>query len=1404
MNYVRLLIVTAGLDEVWWAGWQAARAQVAAAGIVLQRLERPDHPDGPRAVGVGFQEHLQWFGPIDDEPRRQLVVEYAQALLGAAAPALLPPALAALAQAQTPAPGSAAGAPAGLVVLSHADTDLLVVEHARAQFPAGFPAVSGHSLVGLADAEALSALVGERRSPRTLVIVRIHGAASAVAGLDELVTRANAEGWHLAAISGIELGLTSLPRSAGVPPDLIEDLTAYFMAGGTANIGQALRRGAAHLGFPFEWQALRTMPAHGLYHPDLLVTERAEWAAYRPPGALAIVLFYRAHVLSGNLEFVDRLVRALSARGLAAVGVFTSSLRDRDALGVPLALSQLDEYPQVIVNTVSFPVFAASSLDNTPADATLAAFCAVGAPLLQAICCGTPRAVWQDSARGLTPLEAALNIALPECDGRLITVPISFKENHRYVPDIERIDRVAGLAQRMTVLREKPNAAKRLAIVLNNQGGKAQSLGGAVGLDTPASLWQWLLDLRTAGYTVGELPVSPAALMAQLIAQGGYDEKNPLAVGRAWRLPRARYAAWFAAQSAGFRQPLSEMWGTPTTAGPTLAAPFWRSNRAAAQSSPFLLLHEPHTDDTDYLFCGLAFGNVLVGVQPPRGFGVGVDAMYHSPDLPPCHHYAAFYRGLDEVWQADAIIHFGTHGTLEWLPGKSVALSGDCAPDVLLGDLPLIHPFVMNNPGEGAQAKRRTHAVIIDHLVPPLTHAENYGPLAALARLVEEYYQAEVLDTPKLPVLRAQIWELVRTAQLDQDLKELRSERHGDHQHGWDERVDDHGVPLGLGKLSGRGFAHLLEDLDAYLCDLGRAQIRGGLHRLGAPPAGVALVDMVFAIVRSANGGVPSLVDCVTLACGIEPHQLRLAQGRWTGEVPPAVALAPTASLTVGQLRQALDDLARRLLTELGHADFSGAAVSGVLERGLGQARSAADCVGLAGVLDFVCARVVPDLRRTTDETTQMLAALEARYVPPGPSGAPTRGMAHVLPSGRNFYTTDPRGLPTPAAWAVGVALATAVTARYFASEQRWPERVALSVWGTPTLRTGGDDIAQALALLGVRPLWQAETRRTCGLEVIPLAELGRPRVDVTLRVSGFFRDAFGELMWFFDAAVQRVMHLDEPPQLNFVRKHFLADQAALQAAGFAPARAHSEAAFRVFSNQPGAYGSGLMPLMERATWHTNEELSAAVLHAGGWAYSAASPAGSAAQDAFRRRLTDTDLVLQNQDNREQDLFDSNDYFEFQGGLINAVTAISAAAPRAYVGDSTDPERPAVRTLQGEAWRVFRARVVNPKWLSAMQAHGYRGGLEMAASVDAVLGFAATTGIITDWMFEGIAENYASGAARRFLERENPWALHAIVERLLEAEQRGLWRPRAATLAALRASFLDSETLLEEVAENPS
>ncbi len=1408
---VRILVGTVSTDEAPWRDWQLARATSAyAQRIVVQRVSRSSEAAVSAQVGIGFGESLRWFAPIFGPDERRLIVAYAGAVLEShgfpdVPAALLPFLQSAVAASREPSVSERA-VTEGLFLLSHAETDLLALEQARGRLPVEFPKVTAHSLLGVPSSEELLALFGEHRSPSLLTIVRIHGTVASVPGLTQLVGLAQREGWGLIVISGVGDATEMLPRTPNIKPEVAANLTAYFMAGGVANLSQALRYAAVQLlGLEIPFELPRVMPAHGLYHPDLLVTDTAEWEASIGAGqTTAAVVFYRAHVLSGNLAFVDVMLRALEARGFAAIGLFTSSLRDRDSTGIPRVFRLLTAFPDIVVNTISFPVFTLSPFESTlSAGDDSAPFTTIGAPLIQAICCGTPRALWHESARGLAPAEAAMNVALPECDGRIIAVPVSFKESHRYVPDPERTQRVADLAQRLATLRRKPAAQVRVAIVLSNAGGKAQRVGGAVGLDTPASLLRWLADMRRAGYGVGPLPESADELMGRILADGCYDDRHPIHPETAWRKSRASYCNWFHAQGAQFQRSLTETWGEPNATGPTIPAPFWRDNKQSTRRSPLLSLREPHTDQTDYLFSGLAFWNVVVAIQPPRGFGVDPEVVYHAPDLPPCHHYAAFYRWLAEDWKADAVIHFGTHGTLEWLPGKSIALSAECAPDALLGDLPLIYPFVVNNPGEGAQAKRRTHAVIIDHLVPPLTHADTYGPLATLARLVEEYYRAEVLDTNKLPVLRRQVWDLVRTERLEDDLKQIRVQRHGNHEHPWDERTNEEGIPRALDKLSGRGFAHLLEDLDAYLCDLGRAQIRGGLHVFGAPPEGTALIDLLFAVLRSPNGNVPSLVDAVTRAVGIDPVILRAAHGVWAEPVPQVLRGEVSGVLSAGHVRTALDDLSRVILRELAGYEFSAAAIDEMVARRFAKSSEAARS-DLDEVLRFTCETLAPALARTTDETRHLLAALSGAYVPAGPSGSPSRGMAHVLPTGRNFYTVDPRGLPTPAAWATGSGLAREALARHFAEKGQWPESIALTVWGTPTMRTGGDDIAQALALIGVRPLWEVETRRARGFEVIPLAELARPRIDVTLRVSGFFRDAFPALMHLFDEAVQRVARLEESESENFIRKHWLAEVAILERQGCDVAEAQRRASYRVFSSKPGAYGTGLMQLMDSSQWRDSNDLAEAFLLWGGWAFSPQTTDGVEAVESFRRKLAGVDLVLHNQDNLEQDVFDSTDYFEFQGGLVAATAAVAEHPPSAYFGDSSDPTRPRVRTLQAETLRVYRSRVVNPKWLEAMRRHGYRGGLEMAATVDAMFGFAATAGVVTDWMFEGIAANFADGPSRAFLEKTNPWALNAIVERLVEAQQRQLWSADPLTLKRLRETLLESEAAVEETTESLS
>ncbi|HLY81730.1 MAG TPA: cobaltochelatase subunit CobN, partial [Acidimicrobiales bacterium] len=707
----------------------------------------------------------------------------------------------------------------------------------------------------------------------------------------------------------------------------------------------------------------------------------------------------------------------------------------------------------------------------------------------------------------------------------------------------------------------------------------------------------------------------------------------------------------------------------------------------------------------ELVFAGLDLGGVFVAVQPPRGFGENPIAVYHSPDLAPTHHYLAFYRWLDEGWGAHAVVHAGKHGTLEWLPGKGVGLSAGCAPDAALGDLPLVYPFVVNDPGEGAQAKRRAHAIIVDHLLPPMTRAEAYDDMARLEGLLDDYARVASLDPAKLPAIRAEVWQLLVDAELHRDLGV--------------ERVPD-----------GDDFDDLVLHVDGYLCELKDAQIRGGLHVLGRPPEGEAELDLVLALTRLPQGPVPSLRATVAAELGVD-----LAAGGLHGT-------------------DAVEAECRRRL-------------------GAAQAAGWRDQGG-DPTIAWVCDRLIPALRRTPDEIGNVLGALQGRYVPAGPSGAPTRGMAHVLPTGRNFYSVDPKALPSALAWDVGRRLADRLLDRHLAEEGRYPESVGLVVWGTAAMRTGGDDVAEVLALLGVKPSWAEESRRVTGLEVVPLEELGRPRIDVTVRVSGFFRDAFPHLIELLDDAVALVAGLDEPPEQNFVRAHGGADP-------------------RIFGAKPGAYGSGILPLLDSRDWRSDEDLAAVYVAWSGYAYGRHGM-GVVAPEAMRRRFAAIEVAAKNQDNREHDIFDSDDYLQDHGGMVATIRALTGRQPKAWFGDSADPSRPRVRSLAEEAARVVRSRVVNPKWINAMRRHGYKGAFELAATVDYLFGYDATAHVVEDWMYERVTAAYvADPEVRKFLEESNPWALRSMAERLLEAAERGLWQASDEALATLRAALLEAE-----------
>src|SRR5829696_3584131 len=1244
---------------------------------------------------------------------------------------------------------------ASLLFLTTADTEILAAARATDLLPEDFPEVRCANPAKLVDPGSFF----DEVLPKTrAIIVRLLGGRRAwPEGFEELRRRCEQLGTPLLAFGGEAEPDAELTALSTAPSGAVAEAFEYMRWGGVANTANLLRFVADTLlleGYGFEPPT--PVPELGVYHPRYLdgLTPEDLLALHDPERPTVGVIFYRTHFLGGNTAFVDALVDALEEAGANAFPTYCYSLRPSADTRVP-ALQLLEGRVDCLVTTV-LASGGSNAADAQSGDGPegwleweVPALEELGVPVVQGICTTSSREAWLRSDAGLSPLDTAWQVAIPEFDGRIVSVPFSFKERVEddspvaaslsfYEADPERTQRLAGLAIRFASLGRTPNAEKKVAILLSNYPTKHSRVGNAVGLDTPASAIRLLREMGEAGYGVDGAPKEGDALIHALIGAGGHDleflteEQLEGAIGR---LDAGRYAEWFARLPEELRVKVEEHWGPPPG--------------------------ELYVDGGEIVVSGLSFGNVFVGIQPPRGFGENPIAIYHDPDLPPTHHYLAAYWWIIEEFGADAIVHLGKHGTLEWLPGKSLGLSPSCAPDAALRDVPLFYPFVVNDPGEGTQAKRRAHATVVDHLIPPMTRAETYDDLARLEQLLDEYYQVETLDPSKLPAIRVRIWETLRDAELHRDL-------------GVEEQPEE--------------FGDFLTHVDGYLCEIKDLPIRGGLHVLGEPPEGEPLRHLLAAILRLGAGEVPGLREAVGAAFGLDERALSENGGMRVEAPEELIGRFPGAAspATASDLLDLLEEASQMLLSAMEERSWDASKAEVVCEEMMGVADQ-----GAARSLRFAAEEVVPRLLRTPDEMGNLLGGLAGGYVPAGPSGSPTRGLINVLPTGRNFYSVDPKALPSALSWEVGQGLADGLLRRYLEEEGRYPDTVGIVVWGTAAMRTQGDDVAEILALMGVRPVWNEESLRVTGLEVIPLEDLGRPRIDVTVRISGFFRDAFPSLISLMDDAVRAVAALDEPHDMNFIRKH--ADEERHVGAD----ERHSTT--RIFGSKPGAYGAGLLPLIDARNWRDDEDLAEVYAVWGGYAYGRGLD-GVEAGEAMEANLRRTEVAVKNVDNREHDIFDSDDYFQYHGGMIAAVRALTRRSPKGFIGDSADPSRPKTRDLSEEARRVFRSRVANPKWIDAMQRHGYKGAFELSATVDYLFGYDATAGVVEDWMYRDVTRKYVlDEKVQDFMQQSNPWALRAISERLLEAAERGLWsEPDEEDLQALKRAYLENEGMLEE------
>ncbi|MGB3536224.1 MAG: cobaltochelatase subunit CobN [Microcoleaceae cyanobacterium] len=1206
--------------------------------------------------------------------------------------------------------------PAPIIFLTAADTDIQTLAATINQLPEDFPSIRSTNLLNLQQQLSIDTYAEDILQQAQVIVVRLLGGRSywsyGLEILQEVVENSNIQ---LLLLPGDDRPDPDLMSHSTVPLIVVNQVWRYLIEGGIENMTQALLFIAQNcLGKDYQPHPPISVPKVGIYSSQINSTQ----SKYPRVG----LLFYRAHYLSGNTKPIDALCQALIEQKLQPVPVFVSSLRDPDIQAE--VIHQLNQV-HLLLNTTSFSI---NNITNT--DFNLAPLFSLNIPILQVILSGGTQQQWQDSFQGLSPRDIAMNVALPEVDGRIISRVISFKATQNWNPDLEtdvigyiplqdRVNFVANLTANLIKLRQKSASKRKVALILANYPNKDGRLANGVGLDTPASCIKILEALHQQGYKIDEIPINGDELIHKLTT--GVTNNLELDDFRLiyQQLSYQEFQQYFTALPQLAQVQIQQRW-----------------------QSEFKV--------DNFAISGIQLGNIFVGIQPSRGYDKDPSLNYHAPDLEPTPDYLAFYFWLKNEFQADAIIHVGKHGNLEWLPGKSVGLSQNCYPEIALDAIPHFYPFIVNDPGEGSQAKRRSHAVILDHLTPPMTRAELYGNLQQLEGLIDEYYEAQSLDPSRLSMISERILEVIQQEEINQDLG----------------LSDD----INLSSLN---------SIDGYLCELKEAQIRDGLHIFGQCPQGRQLRDLIVAIARQPNLNRMGLSRAISQDWGLnfDPLTANFAETFST-----ALMLSGQSCRTIGDAIEVIENHAAILIDDL---------ILGKPPQNVG--------VNTKKELNWINTELLPKLQKTTEEITYLLAGLNGEFVPSGSSGAPTRGRPDVLPTGRNFYSVDIRAIPTETAWRVGQLAAEALIERYTQENGEYPKTLGLSVWGTSTMRTGGDDIAEALALLGVRPVWDRPSRRVVDFEILPLSILNRPRVDVTLRISGFFRDAFANLIDLFHQAVIAVSNLNEPIEKNPLAAQVQQETQHWCQAGLTLEQAQNRSQYRVFGSKPGAYGAGLQGLIEAQNWQSDQDLARAYLNWSSYAYGRSTAQGVSVPETFKHRLEQLQIVLHNQDNREHDLLDSDDYYQFQGGMTAAVRALTGKNPQTYFGDHSQPENPKIRQLKEEITRVYRSRVVNPKWISGVMRHGYKGAFELAATVDYLFAYDATANCVADFMYEGIAKAYLlDETVQQFIQQKNPWALRDMAERLLEAHQRQLWKSAPSELTeALRAIVHEAEGVIE-------
>ncbi len=1116
-------------------------------------------------------------------------------------------------------------------------------------------------------------------------------------------------------------------------------------------------------------------PVHwaGIFHPDAkkVYTELAEYEKdFCQPGRRTLgFMFYRDEWVWGDLEYQSLMVREIEKQGMNVICVFSNGMPNKE-LGMPSLPEVFHRFffrngvpvVDVFINTTKFSLTSSGALE-------VEFLKKWNVPVIQAYTLISSYEEWKAAFDGMNAMEVSISVSLPEFDGICHGVPIATKkvlENGDvcYLPIAERIRHLVRKAGKWAALRHIANQDKKVAVIFHNYPPKNSNIGSGLGLDTVESIRRLLVNMQERGYKVDFIPKDGKEFIELLTRHATNDRSmlNDRQLAEANKITGKEYGDFYHT----FEQPVQEQLKKDWDEAPGHVMEY----------------------DGKLLVPGTMDGNVFITVQPPRGFGEDPSKIYHSPFCAPTHQYIAFYQWIRDIWEADAVIHVGTHGSLEWLPGKNAGLSAACYPDLALRELPDLYIYNITITGEGIQAKRRGAAVLDEHLPAPQSQAGTYEELEELEKLMDEYVHFQRTEPDNLPRLAEMVLAKAKEANLDNEVT-------------YDES---------------KPFDDYLTELHNYICDLKNLEVHTGLHILGEPPLEDGLTEYLWLLTRLDNGAIPSLNQTLAGQYGYDYYYL----------LENSSLIYEPLNLTFNMLIDKIGSQCREVIRILQDHDFAEEGIAQVLRQPwvqeaakqapaqiqIGASRTGQDAATQAETLSFlerlemvcgyICHTIYPNLMLTTDEQKTLIRGLEGEYIWPGPSGAPSSGGADLLPTGRNFYGVDPRTLPTKAAWGLGQDLGDQVISRFIEEEGHYPENIGIILWSGANMRSHGQCIAEFLYLLGIKPIWQPGSLRVTGLEVIPLEELKRPRIDVTARISGLFRDAMPCAAELLDKAVLKVGALEEDPELNFVRKHILEDSAELEKEeGMSKEEAWRTAAFRIFGDEQGVYGAGVSALLEAKNWETIDDLADVYVRWGAHAYGGKTK-GKYLPNQFRKRMGSLDITIKNEDNHETNMFSSDDYNAYHGGMIAAVRSIKGSAPKSYCGDSSDQSRVTMHSVQEQAKRIFRSESINPTYIEGMMKHGYKGAADMSNMVAHSFQWDATSKVMEDWMYEKYAEKYVlDPKVQEWMREVNPWALKRTAEILLEASQRELWNAREETLQQLQKLCLDVDGELEEKAD---